>query len=74
MCPARRKCWLRFAVVDTDAELLHLRLAYHEAMVVKLQDSKPELALIWLAGADILRKRLQSVGVDLTQKTTHALT
>lgn len=50
-------------MADVDTELLQLRLAYHEAMVVKLQDVKPELALIWLSGAEILRKRLLSLGV-----------
>lgn len=53
-----------------DTDLLELRLAYHEAMVVKLQDSKPELAMIWLSGAEILRKRLQSLGVNLTEEIT----
>jgi hypothetical protein len=51
-------------MTDVDTELLKLRLAYHDAMVVKLQDVKPELALIWLAGADKLRKQLISLGVD----------
>lgn len=49
---------------DVDTELVQLRLAYHEAMVIKLQDTKPELALIWLAGAEILRKQLISLGVN----------
>lgn len=51
-----------------DTDLLQLRLAYHEAMVQRLQDTKPELALIWLAGAEILRKRLQSLGVNPTEE------
>ncbi len=46
-----------------DQELVKLQLAYHEAMVIKLQDTKPELALIWLSGAELLRKRLQSMGI-----------
>ena len=46
-----------------DPELIQLRLAYHEAMAVRLQDSRPELALIWLSGADRLRKQLISMGI-----------
>ena len=46
-----------------DPELLKLRLAHHEAMVIKLQDDRPELALIWLAGVEILRTKLNSLGV-----------
>ena len=45
-----------------DLELIHLRLAYHEAMVIKLQDKKPELALIWLQGVEILTKQMASLG------------
>ncbi len=47
-----------------DPELLQLKLAYHEAMVERLQDHKPEIALIWLSGAELLRKRLQSMGIN----------
>ena len=54
-----------------DMELVKLRLAYHEAMVVKLQDLKPELALVWLEGAAILRKRLQSLGVNLEEENAN---
>ena len=39
------------------------KLVHHEAMVIKLQDDRPELALIWLAGVEILRTKLQSLGV-----------
>lgn len=46
-----------------DLELMQLRLAYHEAMVAKLQDVKPELALIWLQGVEILTRQIQSWGV-----------
>lgn len=49
---------------DVQTELVQLRMAYHEAMVVKLQDTKPELALIWLAGAHKLRQQLISLGVN----------
>lgn len=54
-----------------DTELVKLQLAYHEAMVSKLQDTHAELALIWLAGAEILRKRLQSLGVNLDKENDH---
>lgn len=49
-----------------DPELMQLKLAYHEAMAVRLQDLQPELALIWLSGADRLRKQLISMGVTPT--------
>jgi hypothetical protein len=49
---------------DVQTEILQLRMAYHEAMAVKLEDSHPALALIWLAGAEILRKRLLSLGIN----------
>jgi hypothetical protein len=52
-----------------DPELLQLKLAYHEAMAVRLQDGRPELALIWLSGADRLRKQLISLGI--TQSHDH---
>jgi hypothetical protein len=45
-----------------DLELMQLRLAYHEAMVLRLQDKKPELALIWLQGVEILTRQLASWG------------
>jgi hypothetical protein len=45
-----------------DLEIMQLRLAYHEAMVVKLQDKKPELAMIWLQGVEILTRQIQSWG------------
>lgn len=51
-----------------DVELIQLKLAYHEAMVIKLQDTKPELALVWLSGVEILRNRLQSLGVNLDKE------
>lgn len=50
-----------------DEEILRLKLAYHEAMVEQLQDRKPEIALIWLSGAELIRKRLLSIGVDPDQ-------
>jgi hypothetical protein len=53
---------------DVQTDLLQLRLAYHEAMVIKLQDVKPELAMIWLSGAEILRKQLLSLGVNPDSK------
>lgn len=49
-----------------DPELIQLKLAYHEAMVSRLQDGRPELALIWLSGAERLRKQLISMGVTPT--------
>ena len=49
-----------------DPDLLQLRLAYHEAMALRLQDRQPELAMIWLSGADRLRKQLISMGVTPT--------
>jgi Fe2+ transport system protein FeoA len=54
-----------------DVELIQLRLTYHEAMAVKLQDTKPELAIVWLAGAEILRKRLMSLGVNIPEENIH---
>ncbi len=64
MCPALLRCSLSSAVADMDPEILRLKLAYHEAMVERLQDHKPEIALIWLSGAELLRKRLQSMGIN----------
>lgn len=64
MCPAPLRCWLSSAVADMDPEILRLKLAHHEAMVERLQDHKPEIALIWLSGAELLRKRLQSMGIN----------
>lgn len=49
----------------TDVESLKVRLAHHQAMVVKLEDTRPELALIWLEGMEILTKQLASWGSDL---------
>ena len=53
-----------------DVELLKLKLAYHEAMAIKLQDVKPELAIIWLQGADILTRQLQSWGHPVSPPAT----
>jgi hypothetical protein len=45
-----------------DPELLQLKLAHHEAMVTKLQDTHPELAMIWLQGVELLIKQIESLG------------
>ena len=50
-----------------DLELIQLRLAYHEAMVTKLQDTHPELAMIWLQGAEILTKQIESLGGSISK-------
>jgi hypothetical protein len=44
-----------------DIDQLEIKLAHHRLMFDKLEHSKPELALIWLAGIEILEKKLAMI-------------
>jgi hypothetical protein len=56
-----------------DAALLQQKLDHHLMMVTKLENSHPELALIWLAGAELIQKQLASLGVGGSAHESHSL-
>lgn len=47
-------------------QTLGQRLAHSEEMVIRLQDTHPELSLIWLKSSELLRAKIAIFGADST--------